>query len=289
MRVFKGREEHLKHLTDDFIQFIEDDVFIPQMLQHSKSSVFVPERMSEVLSDLYELEFRQFESYVTKELVSTKKEVDKLRIQLDNERIDAKSKHNVKDLEISMITQDIEDLKKRKAISDDTYKKGLVESRDEIRKLDESLVAARRTFAKITNNIQRIELQVQSGRNYINELRKVQQLEIQKAKRTLLDEIYRTFKNKRSPKSESSVSSQIEAVQKENKEMQLAMMLIANKFNPDYKTIPDPRKMVLKAINSVHEESSASFASELSLTDSDTLISMKTLRKSLMDLVTNHG
>lgn len=169
MDVFKERCTHLINMINTLITEVENDYFIPQMLNHTKSAEFIPERMTELFQELLDEEHQQFSEEMSSSIQELYNEVKSNKKILDQDRFSnsrtinrAKLQNKSMKMEFDSGNQKLQSLKQiGKTILDEYDLK--------IRKMETSISNIRKNSSKLRNNIQKLQSFCLSERNLYEE------------------------------------------------------------------------------------------------------------------------
>lgn len=275
MSIFDDREQLLKCLTDDLINAIEDDFFIPQMLKHRKSADFVQERIAELFIDLYETQVAEYDQHIQQLISQTSEEIASLQEQFNSANGEAKTRQNLESLAFAQRQQNVSKLAVKKTDLEYRVKKSMKITNAQLQNVDDELTRTKQTCSAVTGIIHSLDMMLQTGRSYINEFRKAEQLTIRKMRHSILNELQDCFTTHH----EQSLKSEIHHLQRHNRDLQKALISVIRGFGQDNPDV-DPTFMVESAVSAVRKESDiATVAEELHISDSESF------QQGLQDLI----
>lgn len=275
MSIFDDREQLLKCLTDDLINAVEDDFFIPQMLKHRKSADFVQERIAELFIDLYETQVDEYDKHIQQLISQTSEEIASLQEQFNSASGEIKTRQNLESLEFAQRQQNVSKLAVKKTDLEYRVKKSMKITNAQLQDVDDELTRTKQTCSAVTGIIHSLDMMLQTGRSYINEFRKAEQLTIRKMRHSILNELQHSFATHH----EQSLKSEIRHIQRHNRDLQKALISVIRGFGQDNPDV-DPTFMVESAVSAVRKESDiTTIAEELHISDSESF------QQGLQDLI----
>jgi hypothetical protein len=280
--IFEERVNQLRGLVDALVHWTLKDYFIPHMIQHQKSASFVPDRMAEILTNLYDDNVSSFTQSVRDEVdrlewVVDNAEPDREQSKITAKRQSTKAMHSWSEIQerCEMLSKQRSEIKQQSDLAIRPLAKQINAANTEIRAL--------RTAARpVQVSVEAIELQIQNGRRFINELSKAQASEVQQIKQTLVTTNWRA----RSRGFARSLRNGY-ALMKRRNEKDLAAICEIRRLlgdtNPNVHT--NARWLVLHAIDSAKERSCLSgIRDQLQLPESST-VSSESLANDLSKMV----
>ena len=265
MSIFDDREQLLKCLTDDLINAIEDDFFIPQMLKHRKSADFVQERIAELFIDLYETQVDEYDQHIQQLISKTSEEIASLQEQFNSASGEIKTRQNLESLAFAQRQQNVSKLAVKKTDLEYRVKKSMKITNAQLQDVDDELTRTKQACSAVTGIIHSLDMMLQTGRSYINEFRKAEQLTIRKMRHSILNELQDCFATHH----EQSLKSEIRHIQRHNRDLQKALISVIRGFGQDNPDV-DPTFMVESAVSAVRKESDiTTIAEELHISDSE--------------------
>lgn len=275
MSIFDDREQLLKCLTDDLINAVEDDFFIPQMLKHRKSADFVQERIAELFIDLYETQVDEYDKHIQQLISQTSEEIASLQEQFNSASGEIKTRQNLESLEFAQRQQNVSKLAVKKTDLEYRVKKSMKITNAQLQDVDDELTRTKQACSAVTGIIHSLDMMLQTGRSYINEFRKAEQLTIRKMRHSILNELQHSFATHH----EQSLKSEIRHIQRHNRDLQKALISVIRGFGQDNPDV-DPTFMVESAVSAVRKESDiTTIAEELHISDSESF------QQGLQDLI----
>ena len=254
MDVFKQREQHLKDMIDALISDIENDYFIPQMLNHQKSADFIPERIEELFVDHIEHEFEQFQDYVECSIDSVMTETKTSSLLLDQDKFSLNRSMNLLKLQNDHIKMDVDVNNSRLSTVKQQGKKSIDEINQKTKDIENYITLILKNSAKLRISIQKFEAQCLSERNLFEEYIKAQKFELNQAFENLKAQIdsyiddYKLVKSDSKPK----IEKQINKYQQLNSTMKNAMNRLLYIFDGKVNNINDIQHQISTYLKKIH-------------------------------------
>jgi chromosome segregation ATPase len=186
MSFWDQRRKRLRQLICDVCATVQEDYFIPQMLQHQKSAAFVEERIEELFMELYKDEVHEFEGLATTAVDQVTQELNQLKLQTGTMvRDGARRSNRVGTANTEIETQYTKLLAKASELAQ-SHQSSVTRMRQRLRTMDQEIGSLKGDIHQLQTGLQQAEAQIQSGRRFIEQITTLQKRAISSARQSAM-------------------------------------------------------------------------------------------------------
>lgn len=193
MSIFVSREKHLIEAIDAFIRDANEDYFIPHMIKHTVSATFIPDRLSELITDFLTEERENFHKIAKSKYKKEQVKHDRANVMLDSSKYELKARCNQAIISNDDLKQQIQYIQKQISDKQDPNINTIGIYRSQINVIGAEIKTLRKSIINIRQSIGKMKTKVVTEDERIKNLVQNEKKELKTSKRNLKHIVHKAF------------------------------------------------------------------------------------------------